>query len=145
MLRAGGSCSAWDYAATITLAVNGWTPHRHASPKPGPDTITRLEQQLEKARARLHKVKRLNREDLRRKQTRQKIVLAGALIAQARSDDDLKALIDRLTREVPRAQDKAVFEGVMVQDLLAIPDDVDGVTVRSTRNLKNQKAEADGE
>ena len=111
--------------------------------KPGAESLAKLERELEVARIKLVKYKRLTGEQLRRKQTRQKIVLAGALIAQARTDDALKALVERLTREVPRPQDRAMFEDVTVEDLLAIPDDVDGGDVRNSRSVKKDKAVID--
>ena len=75
-----------------------------------PDTeLERAEKRFAQAKARLQAIR--NREATRQRKldTRRKIILGGALLDLAERDSNAAAMLDRLVRNLPRAQDQKAF------------------------------------
>ena len=73
--------------------------------------VTVLEDQVEKAQARLRQAEALEKERERKRDTRRKIVLGGALLRQAREGNPAaQALIERALASLPE-REKPLFAG----------------------------------
>ncbi|MBL4571454.1 MAG: mobilization protein [Gammaproteobacteria bacterium] len=73
--------------------------------------LERAEKRYAQAKARLQGIR--NRETVKQRKldTRRKVILGGALLDLAGRDDTAAAMVDRLLRNLPRAQDLKAFEG----------------------------------
>jgi hypothetical protein len=71
--------------------------------------LERAEKRYAQAKARLSALR--NRESTRQRKmdTRRKVILGGALIDLAERDSNAAAMLDRLVRNLPRAQDQKAF------------------------------------
>lgn len=71
--------------------------------------LERAEKRYAQAKARLSALR--NRESIRQRKmdTRRKVILGGALIDLAERDSNAAAMLDRLIRNLPRAQDQKAF------------------------------------
>ena len=73
--------------------------------------LERARLQLEQARARLQRLEARERSEERKRDTRRKVILGGALIELAARDADAAAMIARLVRGLSREPDRKAFEG----------------------------------
>lgn len=71
--------------------------------------LEKAEKRYAQAKARLQALK--NRETTRQRKmdTRRKVILGGALLDLAERDSNAAAMLDRLVRNLPRAQDQKAF------------------------------------
>lgn len=71
--------------------------------------LEKAEKRYAQAKARLQALK--NRETTRQRKmdTRRKVILGGALLDLAERDTGAAAMLDRLVRNLPRAQDQKAF------------------------------------
>lgn len=71
--------------------------------------LEKAEKRYAQAKARLQALK--NRETTRQRKmdTRRKVILGGALLDLAERDSNAAAMLDRLVRNFPRAQDQKAF------------------------------------
>jgi putative cell wall-binding protein len=71
--------------------------------------LEKAEKRYAQAKARLQALK--NRETTRQRKmdTRRKVILGGALLDLAERDSSAAAMLDRLVRNLPRAQDQKAF------------------------------------
>ena len=71
--------------------------------------LGRAEKRYAQAKARLQALR--NRETTRQRKmdTRRKVILGGALLDLAERDSNAAAMLDRLVRNLPRAQDQKAF------------------------------------
>ena len=111
------------------------------SPKPNAEAIRRVEEQLAEKRALLQRLKRQDESARRKLETRQKIILAGLLLAKARTDPEVKAQVAGLITGITRKQDLGVYEGVDVDVLLAIPEEEDEPARRDPRQQKRREVD----
>ena len=86
--------------------------------------LERAEKRYAQARARLQALKNREATRTRKLDTRRKVILGGALMDLAGRDTNAAAMLDRLLRNLPRAQDRKVFEGWRADQ----PGDGDGGT-----------------
>ena len=73
--------------------------------------LDRAEKRYAQAKARLLSLKNREATKARKLDTRRKIILGGALVDLAERDSNAAAMIERLIRNLPRAQDLKAFEG----------------------------------
>lgn len=77
-----------------------------------PETeLERAEKRYAQAKARLLALKNREATKARKLDTRRKIILGGALVDLAERDSNAAAMIERLVRNLPREQDRKVFDG----------------------------------
>lgn len=77
-----------------------------------PDTeLERAEKRFAQAKARLQGIRNRESTKQRKLDTRRKVILGGALIDLAERDSNAAAMLDRLVRNLPRAQDQKAFAG----------------------------------
>ena len=71
--------------------------------------LEKAEKRYAQAKARLSALR--NRESTRQRKmdTRRKVILGGALLDLAERDSNAAAMLDRLVRNLPRAQDQKAF------------------------------------
>ena len=71
--------------------------------------LEKAEKRYAQAKARLQALR--NRESTRQRKmdTRRKVILGGALLDLAERDSNAAAMLDRLVRNLPRAQDQKAF------------------------------------
>lgn len=74
-------------------------------------TLERAQRQYQQAKARLSAAKARENAAERKRDTRRKVILGGALIDLAARDDRAMAMLDRLIDNLTRDQDKASFDG----------------------------------
>ena len=72
--------------------------------------LERAEKRYAQAKARLQGLKNREATKARKIDTRRKIILGGALMDLASRDSNAAAMLDRLVRNLPREQDRKVFE-----------------------------------
>lgn len=72
--------------------------------------LERAERQYQQAKARLSAAKSRENAAERKRDTRRKVILGGALIDLAARDDRAMAMLDRLIDNLTRDQDKASFD-----------------------------------
>lgn len=72
--------------------------------------LEKAQRKFEQAKAALEAVKARENAAERKKDTRRKIVLGGALLELARTDKDASALVGRLIAGLARDHDKQLFE-----------------------------------
>lgn len=75
--------------------------------------LDRAQKRYDQARARLQALKNREAAKERKLDTRRKVILGGALIDLASRDDNARAMLDRLIRNLPREQDRKTFDGWM--------------------------------
>lgn len=87
-------------------------PSAHPTEKPprGQTALQRAEARYATAKARLSAARNRQITEDRKRDTRRKIILGGALIDLAGRDARALELLDRLLRNLPREQDRKVFE-----------------------------------
>ncbi|WP_312529252.1 mobilization protein [Paracoccus sp. (in: a-proteobacteria)] len=73
--------------------------------------LDRAQKRYDQARARLQALKNREAAKERKLDTRRKVILGGALTDLASRDDNARAMLDRLIRNLPREQDRKTFEG----------------------------------
>lgn len=73
--------------------------------------LDRAQKRYDQARARLQALKNREATKERKLDTRRKVILGGALTDLASRDDNARAMLDRLIRNLPREQDRKTFEG----------------------------------
>ena len=73
--------------------------------------LDRAEKRYAQAKARLLALKNREATRARKLDTRRKIILGGALVDLATRDSNAAAVLDRLIRNLARAQDHKAFEG----------------------------------
>lgn len=73
--------------------------------------LDRAEKRYAQARARLMALKNREATRARKLDTRRKIILGGALVDLAGRDSNAAAMLDRLIRNLVRAQDRKAFDG----------------------------------
>ena len=73
--------------------------------------LERAEKRYAQAKARLLALKNREATRARKLDTRRKIILGGALVDLATRDSNAAAMLDRLIRNLARAQDHKAFEG----------------------------------
>ena len=73
--------------------------------------LQRAEQRYAQAKARLQALKNREATRERKMDTRRKVILGGALLDLATRDSRAAAMIDRLIHHLPRANDRAAFDG----------------------------------
>jgi hypothetical protein len=73
--------------------------------------LQRAEQRYAQAKARLQALKNREATRERKMDTRRKVILGGALLDLAGRDSNAAAMIERLIRNLPRANDRAAFDG----------------------------------
>jgi uncharacterized protein YfaS (alpha-2-macroglobulin family) len=73
--------------------------------------VQKAQRQFEEARARLQSAKARESSAERKKETRRKVVLGGALIELATRDDEAAAMTRRLVDGLSRDQDRKTFKG----------------------------------
>ena len=73
--------------------------------------IERARLQLEQARARLQRLEARERSEERKRDTRRKVILGGALVELAARDREASVMIAKLVRGLSREPDRRVFEG----------------------------------
>ena len=77
-----------------------------------PDTeLERAEKRFAQAKARLQGIRNRESTKQRKLDTRRKVILGGALIDLAERDSNAAAMLDRLVRNLLRAQDQKAFAG----------------------------------
>lgn len=74
------------------------------------ERLQELKQKKKKLEAQAQRERQKVRQEERKKDTRRKIALGGALIAQARTDSDAARLVQQLIAEMPE-RDRQAFEG----------------------------------
>lgn len=72
--------------------------------------LEKAKRKFEQARATLDAVKARETQKERKKDTRRKIVLGGALLELAKADKEVSALVSRLIAGLSRDHDKKLFE-----------------------------------
>jgi len=77
----------------------------------GETTLERAERQFQQAKARLSAAKAREASVERKRDTRRKVILGGALIDLAERDDRALAMLNRLIDNLPRDRDKESFDG----------------------------------
>lgn len=73
--------------------------------------LEKAQKKIEQARARLSAAKARESEAERKKMTRRKIILGGALVERAERDERFSRVIQSLMEGLSREQDKKAFEG----------------------------------
>lgn len=73
--------------------------------------LERAEKRFAQARARLQALRNREATKQRKLDTRRKVILGGALIDLAARDNTAAAMVDRLIRNLARAQDHSAFVG----------------------------------
>ena len=73
--------------------------------------LERAEKRFAQAKARLQSLRNREAERQRKLDTRRKVILGGALIDLATRDDNARAMLERLIRNLARDQDRKTFEG----------------------------------
>ena len=73
--------------------------------------LEKAQEKIEQARARLSAAKARESEAERKKMTRRKIILGGALVERAERDERFSRVILSLMEGLSRDQDKKAFEG----------------------------------
>ena len=73
--------------------------------------LQRAEQRYAQAKARLQALKNREATRERKMDTRRKVILGGALLDLAGRDSNAAAMIERLIRNLPRANDRTAFDG----------------------------------
>lgn len=73
--------------------------------------LDRAQKRYDQARARLQALKNREAAKERKLDTRRKVILGGALVDLAGRDDNARAMLDRLIRNLPRDQDRKTFDG----------------------------------
>ncbi|MFN7397649.1 MAG: hypothetical protein ACK5SX_00970 [Sandaracinobacter sp.] len=81
--------------------------------------IAAVEAKIERAKALSGRLKRAAVDHSRRADTRRKIILGAALLAAARDNPELTALIEALLATVKRPADRKLFNGLSTSDLIA--------------------------
>lgn len=71
--------------------------------------LERAEKRYAQAKARLQGLKARETTRKRKLDTRRKVILGGALLDLAERDSGAAAMLDRLVRNLPRAQDQKAF------------------------------------
>ena len=74
-------------------------------------SVEKARRQFEEAKARLQAAEARERTAERKRDTRRKVILGGALLELAGRDRDAAAMIKRLTSSLSRDSDKKSFEG----------------------------------
>tara|TARA_R100000935_G_scaffold37749_2_gene58883 strand:- start:4773 stop:5201 length:429 start_codon:yes stop_codon:yes gene_type:complete len=83
--------------------------------------LQRAEQRYAQAKARLQALKNREATRERKMDTRRKVILGGALLDLATRDSRAAAMIDRLIHHLPRANDRAAFDGWVTPAAALIP------------------------
>ena len=83
--------------------------------------LQRAEQRYAQAKARLQALKNREATRERKMDTRRKVILGGALLDLAGRDSNAAAMIERLIRNLPRANDRTAFEGWVNPTATLIP------------------------
>ena len=73
--------------------------------------LERAEKRFAQAKARLQGIRNREATKQRKMDTRRKVILGGALLDLAERDSNAAAMLDRLVRNLPRAQDQKAFAG----------------------------------
>lgn len=91
-------------------------PDTASRPQRSLTALQRAEARYAAAKARLSSARNRQLSEDRKRDTRRKIILGGALIDLAGRDDSARELLERLLRHLPREQDQKVFDGWAVPD-----------------------------
>ncbi len=92
-------------------------PDRQLMPKPLADRIAELQAKKEKLAGRLSRLQSSAKSEARKRETRRKIVIGAAVLAQIEHDKGFALLLrDALNKSVSRDQDREI-----IADLLASP------------------------
>ncbi len=73
--------------------------------------LERAEKRFAQAKARLQGIRNREATKQRKMDTRRKVILGGALLDLAERDSGAATMLDRLVRNLPRAQDQKAFAG----------------------------------
>ncbi|MGP8172461.1 hypothetical protein [Rhodoblastus sp.] len=106
---AGSSASVSRKSLPVDSASGRSTPPKD-QPKMTETSLEKAQRKFEQAKAALDAIKARENAADRKKDTRRKIVLGGALLELARTDKDASAMVTKLIAGLVRDHDKKLFE-----------------------------------
>ena len=104
--------------------------------------LEKAQRKFEQAKAALEAVKARENAAERKKDTRRKIVLGGALLELARTDKDASALVTKLIAGLARDHDKKLFEKSVRKEAEPEPAKVEATAAPDGKNLAPGPASA---
>jgi hypothetical protein len=96
--------------------------------------LEKAQRKFEQAKAALDAIKARDAAAERKKDTRRKIVLGGALLELARTDKDASALVTRLIAGLARDHDKKLFEKSVGKEAETEPTKVEALSAPDGKN-----------
>ena len=103
--------------------------------------MEKAKRQYEQAKARLHATKARETKQQRKRDTRRKVILGGALIELADRDHAARSMMRRLIGNLSREQDRKMFDP---RDALPANDESENRNERTETSSNGQSHETEG-